>query len=131
MVRRPKTDARQADFFGAPASKRAASDQGSRWNDKPVQKARPPLPPQETDRLEIDNLDTLATRLSPADLNDLVAAMPDNALAHLVIVTVRQLRRRLVRHIQHPKEHRVSSPLERAARQLIAEWREDKGDDDL
>jgi hypothetical protein len=57
--------------------------------------------------------------------------MPDHALAHLVIVTVRQLKRRLARSNKHADRRRTSSPLERAARQLIAELGEQDDDDDI
>ncbi len=64
--------------------------------------------------------DVLAPRLSRTEWNELVAALPDDALARLVIVTVRQLRRRLVRSGRRSDKGRASA-LERSAQQLIAE----------
>ena len=62
----------------------------------------------------------LAARLSRTEWNELVATLPDDALAHLVIATVRQLRRRLARSRgRSGKGH--ASVLERSARQLIDE----------
>ena len=91
-----------------------------------------PAPPQDGYKTpEPDSLDTLAARLSPAELNELAANLPDHALAHLVIVTVRQLRRRLTRTGRHTGKPGPSSPLERAARQLVAELGEQGSDDDF
>jgi hypothetical protein len=73
----------------------------------------------------------MAARLSPAELNELVTALPDSALAHLLITTVRQLRRRLARRQWQVAKGGTASPLERAARQLIAELGEYGGDDDF
>jgi|tagenome__1003787_1003787.scaffolds.fasta_scaffold20468643_1 hypothetical protein len=132
MAQRPKTDARQADFFGAPTSKAAPPDLHLARKNKSSQKSKlaPPLPDNDR-RIERDSLDTLAARLSPAELNELVAALPDVALGHLVIVTVRQLRRRLARNNWDAGKRRSSTPLERAARQLITELGEQGGDDDI
>ena len=71
------------------------------------------------------DVDILAIRLSPAELKELAAALTDDALAHLVIAAVRQLRRRLTRGggVRNPA-------LERAARQLFAELGEQGSDDD-
>ena len=71
----------------------------------------------------------IATRLSPAELKEFVAALPDDALACLVIATARQLRRRLVRSGGRGGKGR-NPVLEQSARQLIAELGgQDEGDD--
>ena len=132
MAQRPKTDARQADFFGAPTSTQAAPDLYLARKDKSRQRTKLASPPQANGvRIDRDGLSTLAARLSPAELNELVAALPDAALGHLVIVTVRQLRRRLARNNSEVGKHRSSIPLDRAARQLMAELGEQGGDDDI
>jgi hypothetical protein len=132
MAQRPKTDVRQADFFGIPTSKPTVPDVRLTRKNKSSQKiASASLPSADNMRTERDSLDTLAARLSPAELNDFVAALPDVALGHLVIVTVRQLRRRIARNNRDAGKHRSSIHLERAARQLIAELGEQGGDDDI
>ena len=132
MAQRPKTDARQADFFGIPSSELTVPDARLTRKNKPSQKiARASLLSANNERIEQDSLEILAARLSPAELNELVAALPDVALGHLVIVTVRQLRRRLARNNREGGKHRSSIHLERAARQLIVELREEGGDDDI
>ena len=115
MARRPEVDRRQADFFGAPASA------PGRPRPKPEQAAkRRPSSPNGKPEPVGDSIDVIAARLSPAELKEFVAAFPDDALACLVIATVRQLRRRLVRSGGRGGRSR-NSVLERAARQLIAE----------
>ena len=74
-------------------------------------------------------MDVIAARLSPAELKKFVAALPDDGLACLVIATVRQLRRRLVRSGGRSGKSR-NSALERSAQQLIVELGgQDEGDD--
>jgi hypothetical protein len=132
VAHRPKIDARQADFFGAPTSKAASPDLHVARKNKSSQKSKLAPPLSDNDRkMEGDSLDALAARLSPAELNELVAALPDAALGHLVIVTVRQLRRRLARNHWDAGKRQSSAPLERAARQLITELGEQGGDDDI
>jgi len=67
-----------------------------------------------------DSIDVLAARLSRTEWNELIATLPDDALAHLVIATVRQLRRRLARSRGRSSNGRASA-LERSAQQLIVE----------
>ena len=58
--------------------------------------------------------------LVPHRMDELVATLPDDALAHLVIATARQLRRRLAR--SHGRSGKgCASTLERSAQQLIVE----------
>ena len=125
MARRPAVDGRQADFFGAPAPAPAAPEQPPTPKSKPERRA----PPSDDAGVRPDDgIDALAARLSPSELNELVAALPDDALAHLVIATVRHLRRRLARSGGRGGKDRTST-LERAARQLIAELG-GRGEDD-
>lgn len=114
-------DRRQADFFRTPAPLPPASEHRPTSKPKPKQgtKRQPPPPDSEEAPLR-DSIDVLAARLSRAEWNELVATLPDDALAHLVIATVRQLRRRLARgHAKSGKGR--ASVLERSAQQLIAE----------
>ncbi len=129
MARRPEADRRQADFFGVPAPAPAAPERLPAPKPQPGQdiKRWPPTPDSGDAPLG-DSIDALAARLSPAELNELVAALPDEALAHLVVATARQLRRRLARSGGRGGKGRASA-LERSARQLIAELGE-QGDDD-
>jgi hypothetical protein len=71
----------------------------------------------------------MAAKLSSAGLEELAAALSDEALARLVLAAARQLRRRLVRGGGR-KGQRPSPALERAARQLAAELGGDGGTDD-
>lgn len=129
MARKPEVDRRQTDFFGAPAPTPAAPARrpASKSAPGPAPGRRPP--PAGPDVASSDNAEVLAARLSPAELNELVAALPDESLAHLVIAAFRQLRRRLARGGGRGGKGRASA-LERSARQLIAELREGGGDDD-
>ena len=109
MARRPDTDRRQADFFGAPAPTPAAPEQHPipKPKTKPGIKRQPP--PSDTEETPLSD-----------KWNELVAGLPDDVLAHLVIATVRQLRRRLARSRGRGGKGRTSA-LERSAQQLIAE----------
>ena len=125
MARRPEVDRRQADFFGAPAPAPGTP----KPKPEQVTKRRSPSPNGKHEPVG-DSIDKIAARLSPAELKEFVAALPDDALACLIIATARQLRRRLLRSGGHGGRGR-NSVLERAARQLIAELGgQDGGDDD-
>jgi hypothetical protein len=65
----------------------------------------------------------LAARATPSELDQLVAALPDEGLAHLALASVRALRRRLARTGASGTRGRkgLAGALERAARQLAAE----------
>jgi hypothetical protein len=115
VARKPKADERQPNFFGNPPPAPAAPD--THHN----RQARPKLDTKDHQgRSGTDSLDARAARLSQAELTELAAGLPDNALAHLVIVAVRELRHRLARIHRHAGKRR-SSTLERAAGQLAAE----------
>ena len=124
MARRPEVDRRQADFFGAPASAPGTPQP----EPERATKRRPPSPNGKVEPVS-DSIDVIAARLSLAELKEFVVALPDDALARLVIATARQLRRRLVRSGGRSGGSR-NSVLERSARQLIAELGgQDEGDD--
>ena len=91
-------------------------------------KAQAPPSPKQDAAAEI-GIDTQLVRLSSAELSELVASLPDSTLAHVVIVTIRQLRRRLAR-IGRGSAKRPTSVLERAAQQLVAELGEHGDYDD-
>lgn len=118
MAHRPETDQRQADFFGAPALTPVAPEQRPAPKPKPKPKRQPP--PSDIKEASFDGIDVLAARLSHTEWNELVARLPDEDLAHLVVATVRQLRRRLARSRGRSGKGRTSA-LERSAHQLIAE----------
>jgi len=121
VARRPEADRRQADFFGAPAPTPAALEQRPPLKSKPKQGIKRQSPPSDSEEAPLcDSIDVLAARLSRTKWNELVATLPDDALAHLVVATVRQLRRRLAR--SHGRSGKGHAPaLERSAQQLIAE----------
>ena len=121
MARRPEADRRQADFFGAPAPTPTAPAHRPTPKPKPKQEIKRRPPPSDSEEAPLSNgIDVLAARLSRTEWNELVAALPDEALALLVIATARQLRRRLARSRgRGGKGH--ASALERSAQQLIVE----------
>ncbi len=128
VARRPKADRRQADFFDAPAPMPAAPEH--RPAPKPKQGIKHQSPPSDSDEASLGNsIDVLAARLSRTEWNELVATLPDDALAHLVIATARQLRRRLARSRGQSGKGRASA-LERSAQQLIVELGGQGEDDD-
>lgn len=121
VTRRPETDRRQADFFGDPAPTPVAPEQRPTPKPKPKPEIKRQPPPSDLEETPLCNsIDMLAARLSRTEWNELVAGLPDDVLAHLVIATVRQLRRRLVRSRGHNGKGSISA-LERSAQQLIAE----------
>ena len=121
MARRPEADRRQADFFGAPAPTPTAPAHRSTPKPEPEQEIKHRPLPSDSEGIPLSNgIDMVAARLSRIEWNELVAALPDDALAHLVIATARQLRRRLARSRgRSGKGH--TSALERSAQQLIVD----------
>ena len=98
MARRPGTDERQSDFFGAPAPKPETPSARPSRPPKHERSARGEASPPEHRGAPVNNEpEKLVAGLSPADLNEFVALLPDDALARLVIAAVRQLRRRRLR----------------------------------
>jgi len=121
VARRPEADRRQTDFFGAPAPTSAALEHRPTSKLKPKQGIKHQSPPSDSEEApSCHSIDVLAARLSRTEWNELVATLPDDALAHLVIATVRQLRRRLARSRGRSGNGRASA-LERSAQQLIVE----------
>lgn len=120
VARRPETDQWQADFFRAPAPTPAAPEQRPTAKPKPKPGIKRQPPSDCAEAPLCDSIDVLAARLSRTEWNELVATLPDDALAHLVIATVRQLRRRLARSRGRSGKGRASA-LEHSAQQLIAE----------
>ena len=123
----------QADLFGAPEP---ASPRRRAGRPKAVS-AAPDAPPASPAAVKVSSgevssgevsVEVLAERVTAAELDALAAALPDDALAHLVLAGARQLRRRLVRvganaggRLARVAKGRGASSLERAARQLAAE----------
>ncbi len=68
-------------------------------------------------------MDTLAARLSPAEVDQLASALSDEMLAYFSLAVVRQLRRRLGRAFGRGTITGKNRPsaLERAAQQLATE----------
>ncbi len=121
VARRPETDRRQTDFFGAPAPTPTAPEQRPTLKPKPKPGIKRQPPPSDIEEAPLcDSIEVLAARLSRTEWNALVAGLPDDVLAHLVVATVRQLRRRLARSRGRSGKGRTSV-LERSAQQLIAE----------
>lgn len=131
MARRPEVDRRQGDFFGVPALPTATPEPRPASKQKPDQDIQCRSPPSDSKAaLLSDSIDALAARLSRIELNELAAALPDDALAHLVIATARQIRRRLTR-IGRRSGKGQNSALERSVRQLMVELgRQDEDDQD-
>jgi hypothetical protein len=139
MAKRPLPgDDRQPDLLGgirrggSPSTAAVRRDRGSgarvprRAGGQPG--PSPPEPPAEPTPT------TLPARATPAELDAFVAALPDEALAHLVLAGVRALRRRLAKgrgaDPRAPRGGRAEGPLERAARRLAAELGGAVADDD-
>ena len=122
MTRRPDTEG-QADLFGSVPKPVAAKARTIRQQGVPA-----PAPAPNGHQAPGDDADSLAKRLSPAELDELVAALSDDALARLVVAAVRQLRRRLARGGGRAAR-RPSPALDRAARQIAAELGAESGDD--
>jgi len=90
---------------------------------------RRPSPSNSKEAPLSNGIDVIAARLSRIEWNELVAALSDDALAHLVIATARQLRHRLARSRgRGGKGH--TSALERSAQQLIVELDGQEENDD-
>ncbi len=135
MARKPGSDERQTDFFGA------AVVTPEKTRDIPAPKLLPPSPAPPTpaasipitpkakpepaavnlDIPEADDIEAELARMSPAEVRTLVATLPDTMLAQLTLATIRQLRRRLERNSRHAGGKTSNTVLDRAAQQLIAE----------
>ena len=159
-MRRRAADERQVDLFGGtlpappapetraaagkaparkPGSRKRAEDAKHVPDAEPMPPATPGMEPTAEPVMEVrrplpvaePGIEALARRLSPAELDEFVAALSDDALASLALEAVRQVRRRLVRGGGQRKGagKARASPLERTARQLAAELGGQAGDD--
>ena len=118
MTRRPVVDGKQPDLFGTIPKPMGQGARAARLPRNELAKKTPATP--DGPAPDEDDITHIAARLSPAELDELAAALSDEALACLVLAAARQLRRRLVRG--GGRKGQCSSPaLERAARQLAAE----------
>ncbi len=134
MARKPGSDERQTDFFGAPVvtpektrNTPAPKPAPSLALPKPAAvtpisaKAEPGPAVTNLDIPEADDIEAELARMSPAEVRTLVATLPDAVLAQLTLATIRQLRRRLERNSRHAGGKTSNTVLDRAAQQLIAE----------
>lgn len=117
-------DDRQQNLFGIPAEVSpvpATAAPKQRPEPKPPgARIRPKPPPLEDAEPEPDRLPGQLARLSAPELRALVETLPDEALANLVLATIRQLKRRLVKSSRNGQQGRASA-LDRAAQQLVVE----------
>lgn len=112
MARALRVDERQADLFGTPEPAPPAR--------KPRRARKPPADPPP---VEPETPAAWAERAGEADLDELVAALPDDALGYLALASTRQLKRRLARTRQGPRSGRKRpGTLDRASARLAAEW---------
>lgn len=115
MTRRLVRDERQAELFRLP--ERPAPAKTPRGSGPPS-KDEPALGPV------VEMAEEVAARLTPVELDDLVRALPDGKLAHLLVAATRDLRRRLARAGSQRRSRAAkggASDLERALRQVAAE----------
>jgi hypothetical protein len=133
MVKRRSADERQSDFFGgadqasAPAA-RAPRPQERRSKGRPGGTDEPAEPAPAAPAAEAAPAETtpaaLAARATRPELDEFVGALSDEGLAHLAVVSVRALRRRLAKGAApgaRGSKGRATGTLERAARQLAAD----------
>ena len=124
MTGKRDADDRQQSLFGTPADVPPLPT-AETPKQRPEQKtsrgrARPVVPPFDEVEPEHDRLPGQVARLSAPELRALVETLPDEALANLVLATIRQLKRRLVKSSRNGQTGRASA-LDRAAQQLVAE----------
>src|SRR4051794_25461861 len=120
MTRRPARDERQAELFclpePPPTPVKRARGQSGHQKEEPAADPAPQLPGEE-----------VAARLTPVELDDLVRALSDEKLAHLVMAATRDLKRRLARGGSQRRSQSAkggASDLERAIRLVANEFRE-------
>ena len=124
-------DDRQHNLFGVPAEvPPALATEASKPRPEPRPsrgRAHPKAPPLEDVEPEHDRLPGQLARLSAPELRGLVETLPDEALANLVLATIRQLKRRLVKNSRNGQK---GPALDRAAQQLVVELGGQSYDDD-
>lgn len=117
-------DDRQQNLFGVPAEvppSPTTETPKQRAEPKPPRgRAQPKAPPPDDVEPEYDRLPGQLARLSAPELRGLVETLPDEALANLVLATIRQLKRRLVKSSRNGQKGGASA-LDRAAQQLVIE----------
>ena len=128
VARRPGADDRQPDFFGAYAPKPERSPSRPVRQPKPWRDTKGEPSASEHQGVPGDGKPGLAASLSPAELGKLVALLPDDDLARLVIAAIRQLRRRLTCGRGVAGKGRTSA-LSRAVQEVAAELN-GEGDDE-
>lgn len=117
MARRIRSDERQADLFDAPPQPvRPPTSKASRQSKSAI----------EAPTAGAETAAAFAERAGPADLDELVLALADDALAHLALASARQLRRRMTRAAGGRQRAsgtgKNRSALNRAGQHLAAEW---------
>ena len=128
------SDDRQQSLFGTPTELPPAPSTASP-KQRPEAKiprslARPIAPPPDDVEPDHDPLPGHLARLSAPELRALVEILPDEALANLVLATIRQLKRRLAKTSRNGQKGRISA-LDRAAQQLMAELGGQGDEDDF
>jgi hypothetical protein len=124
--RRAETgDERQAELFSASDPEPGPTAVKRAPRERSLERARldgsePPYPAKVT-------VEELVARLSQRELEGLAAGLDDEQLASLVLGSVRALKRRLARSVRGPRgaRSRGAGALERAARRLVEELREE------
>ena len=118
------SDDRQQSLFGTPAElPRSPSTETPKQRPEPKiprGRAPPATPPPDDPDPDHDPIPGHLARLSAPELRALVEILPDEALANLVLATIRQLKRRLAKNSRNGQKGRASA-LDRAAQQLVAE----------
>lgn len=117
-------DDRQQSLFGIPAETpplSATATPKPRPDPKAARvRTQPTAPPPEDVEPEHDRLPGQLARLSAPELRALVETLPDEALASMILATIRQLKRRLAKNSRNGQKGRASA-LDRAAQQLMVE----------
>ena len=120
MARRIAADERQPNLFGWPPPA------------PPAPRPRARMAGQDLATAEPESVASFAERVGQADLDELVATLPDEALAHLALESARQLKRRIARagSSRTGKAKKRLSPLERVGQGLAREWASRIGSDE-
>lgn len=117
MAGQSRPDERQADLFGWIAPLPAS---------RPPRRTKQPSPEVASPTAEPITAAGFAAQANAFDLDELVTALDDERLAHLALVSARQLRRRLSRTNTTRSRSRSAGgrrgPLDRAGAELAAEW---------